>query len=166
MCNLSISVKAASLMISGALSGPSGCLWYDEGTTMLLVQYLTSMESCDVQDSNSTSYICVTSVHQSKQPLQWSLVHWMDHLAVCDMQNSDRTSYIFVTSVHQSKQPLWWSSARSMDHLAVCDMMRGSPSFLLSILYHWNTVICRMQTVYLIYMQPLYISQRRLSNHL
>ena len=58
---------------------------------------------------------------------------------------------ICVTSVCQSKQPLWWSPVRWMDHPAVCDMMRGSPSFLLSILYHWNAVICRMQTVYLIY---------------
>ena len=56
ICNLSISVKAAPLMISGASNGPSSCLQYDEGTTMLLIQYLTSMESYDVQDSNSTSY--------------------------------------------------------------------------------------------------------------
>ena len=55
--NLSISVTAATPMICGALNGPSGCLQYDEGTTKHLVQYLTSMESCDVQDSNSTSYI-------------------------------------------------------------------------------------------------------------
>ena len=64
ICNLSISVKAAPLMISGALNGPSSCLWYDEGTRKLLVEYLTSMESCHMQDSNSTSYIFVTSVHQ------------------------------------------------------------------------------------------------------
>ena len=56
-CNLSISIKAAPPMISGALNGPSSCLQYDERTTKLLDQYLTSMESCDVQDSNSTSYI-------------------------------------------------------------------------------------------------------------
>ena len=43
-------------MISNALNGPSSCLQYDEGTTKLLGQYLTSMESCDVQDSHSTSY--------------------------------------------------------------------------------------------------------------
>ena len=65
-----MSVKAAPLMISGVLKGPSSRLQYDEGTTKLLVQYLISMETCDVQDSNSTSYICVTSVHQSKWPLQ------------------------------------------------------------------------------------------------
>ena len=64
-----MSVKAAHLMISGSLNGLSGCLQYDERTTKHLVQYLTSMESCDVQDSNSTSYICVTSVCQSKRPL-------------------------------------------------------------------------------------------------
>ena len=74
ICNLSILVKAAPPMISGALNGPSGCLQYNEGTTKLLGQYLTSMESCDVQDSNSTSYICVTSVCQSKRPLRWSPV--------------------------------------------------------------------------------------------
>ena len=63
-------VKAASLMISGVLNGPSSCLQYDEVTTKLLGQYLTSMESCDVQDSNSTSYICVSSVGQSKRSFQ------------------------------------------------------------------------------------------------
>ena len=62
-----MSVTAAPPMISGALNGPSGCLQYDEGTTKLLGQYLTSMDSCDVQDSNSTSYICVSSVCQSKR---------------------------------------------------------------------------------------------------
>ena len=51
-----MSVKVAPSMISGALNGPSSCLQYDEGTTKCLVGYLTSMESCDVQDSNSTSY--------------------------------------------------------------------------------------------------------------
>ena len=91
MCNLSISAKAASLMISGALSGSSGCLWYDERTTMLLVQYLTSMKSCDVQDSKRTSYICVTSVCQSSGPtndlqcVEWSIqlfvIWWDDHQA-------------------------------------------------------------------------------------
>ena len=70
MCNLSMPVKAAPLMISSVLNGPSGCLGYDEGTTKHLVGYLTSMESCDMQDSNSTSYICVASVCQSKQPLR------------------------------------------------------------------------------------------------
>ena len=49
-----MSVKVAPLMISGVLNGPSSCLRYDERTTKLLGQYLTSMESCDVQDSNST----------------------------------------------------------------------------------------------------------------
>ena len=75
ICNLSISVTAATPMISGALNGPAGCLQYDEGTNKHLVQYLTSMESCDVQDSNSTSYISVTSVCQLKRPLRWSPVH-------------------------------------------------------------------------------------------
>ena len=82
--NLSLSVKAAPPMISGALNGPSGCLWYDERSTKLLGEYPTSMESCDMWDVNETSFIFVTSVHQSKWPLQWSPVHWMDHPAVCD----------------------------------------------------------------------------------
>ena len=63
-------VNVAPPMISGALNGPSGCLQYYEGTTKLLGQYFTSMESCNVQDSNSTSYICVTSVYQSQRPLR------------------------------------------------------------------------------------------------
>ena len=65
-----MSVKAAHLMISGSLNGLSGCFKYDEGTTMLHGQYLTSMKICDMQDSNSTSYICVASVCQSKWPLR------------------------------------------------------------------------------------------------
>ena len=65
-----MSVKAAPPMISGALNGPSSCLRYDEGTTKLLGQYLTSMKICDMQDSNSTSYICVASVCQSKRLLR------------------------------------------------------------------------------------------------
>ena len=73
ICNLSISVKAAPLMISGASNGPSSCLQYDEGSTKCLVGYLTSMESRDMQDSNSTSYICVASECQSKQPVAVSL---------------------------------------------------------------------------------------------
>ena len=190
--NLSISVKAAPPMISGALNGPSGCLWYDERSTKLLGEYPTWMESCDMRNVNETSFIfvtsvhqskwplwwspvhwmdhlavcdmmrgppsfllsilhqskamicliltvhhiCVTSVHQSMQPLRLSLVHWLDHLAVCDMQDSNSTLYIYVTSVHQSKQPLRWSPVHWKDHLAVCDTMRGLLSFLLSILYH------------------------------
>ena len=99
--NLSISVKAAPSMISGALNGPSGCLQYDEGTTKCLVEYLTSMESCDMQDSNSTSYICVTSVCQSKQPLWWSSVRWMVHLAVCNMMRGPPSFLVSIS--HQWK---------------------------------------------------------------
>ena len=174
------------------IEGPSGGLWYDKRTTKLHVEFPKSMESCDMRDSNSTSYIClisvcqskwplwwfpvcwmvhpaacdmmrgppsflesilhmkscdmrdvnetsfifVTSVHQTKRPLRWSLVHWLDQLAICDMQDSDSTSNIFVTSVHQSKRPLRWSPVHWMDHSAVCDTMRGLLSFLWSILYH------------------------------
>ena len=102
ICNLSISVKAAPPMISGALNGPSGCLQYDEGTTKLLGQYLTSMESCDVQDSNSTSYICVTSVCLSKQPLRWSLGCWMVYPAVYDMMRGPPS---FLVSISH-----WWKA--------------------------------------------------------
>ena len=151
ICNLSMSVKAAPLMISGALDEPSSRLWYDEGTTKLLGQYLTSMESCDVQDSNSTSYICVTSVCQSKQLLQWSPVHWMNHLAVCDLQDSNSTSYICATSVYQSQWPLQWALVHWVDNLAVCDMIRGPPSFLFSIAHQWKAVMCRTLTVHHIY---------------
>ena len=128
-------------MISSALNGPSSCLWYDERSTKLLGEYSTWMKSCDMQDVNETSFIFVTSVHQSKQPLWWSLVHWIDHLAVCDMMRGPPSfllsilhqskamicmiltvHHICVTSVHQSKQPLQLSLVHWMDHLAVCDM--------------------------------------------
>ena len=84
-CNISILVEAALLVISGASNRPSSCLWYDEWSTELSLKYPTSLESYDRQDCNSTSNIFVISVHQSKWPLQWSLVHWMIHLAACDM---------------------------------------------------------------------------------
>ena len=98
---LSMSVKVASLMISGVLNGPSSCSWYEERTTKLLGEYPTWMESCDMQDVNETSYIFVTSVHQSKWPLQWSPVHWMDHLAVCDMMRGPPS--FFLSILHQWK---------------------------------------------------------------
>ena len=101
ICNLSISVKAAPPMISGALNGPSSCLWDDEGTTKLLGQYLTSLESCDGQDSNSTSYIFVTSVCLSKRPLWWSPMHRMVHLAVCNMMRGPPSFLVSIS--HQWK---------------------------------------------------------------
>ena len=66
-----MSVKAAPLMISSALKGPSGCLQYDEGTTKLLGQYLTSMKICDMQDSNSTSYIQYFKGTQQRRSWAW-----------------------------------------------------------------------------------------------
>ena len=59
MCILSIWVKVARPMISGALNGPSICLWYDEWSSKLPKEFLISMESCDMQLLNSISYICV-----------------------------------------------------------------------------------------------------------
>ena len=56
---------------------------------------------CDLQDSNSTSYICVTSVYQSQWPLWWSLVCWVDQLAVCDMMRGP-PSFLF-SILHQRK---------------------------------------------------------------
>ena len=85
ICNLSTSVKAAPSMISSTLNGPFGCLWYDEGTTELLLEYLASMKSYDKQNAISISYIHVTLGCQSRWPLWWSLVHWMDHPTVYDM---------------------------------------------------------------------------------
>ena len=155
-------------MISGVLNGPSGCLWYDEGTTKLLLEYLTSMKSYDKQNAISISYTHVTLGCQSRWPLWWSLVHWMDHLSACDMmrwppcfmesilhewkavicRDVNETSYIFVILVCQSKRPLQWSPVHWMDHSAVCDMMRGPPSFFLSILHQWKAGICIILTVH------------------
>ena len=163
-------VKAAPPMISGVLNGPSSCLQYDEGTTKRLVGYLTSMESCDVQDSNSTSYICVASVCQSKRSLRWSPMHWMVHPAVCDMMRGP-PSYLFsislqwkavmcrtltahnicVSSVCQSKRSLRWSPVHWMVDPPICNMMRGPPSVLLDISHQWKAVMCRTLTVHHIY---------------
>ena len=86
-CNISIWVKAALPVISGASNGPSGCLWYDKGSTKLPVEDITSLESCGMQLSNSIHYILVTSVYRSKRPFCWSLEHEIDHLVVCDMMS-------------------------------------------------------------------------------
>ena len=74
---------------------PFSDLWYIKWTIQLFViwqvsikhpvEYITLMESCDMQDSNSISNMFVTLAYQWKWPLQWSLVHQMDHPAVCDM---------------------------------------------------------------------------------
>ena len=87
MCIHSIWVKAARLTISGAWNGPSGCLWYDEWSAEFPIEFLVSLESCDMQLFNSISYICVSVVYESKRPVQQSPVHGMDHLAVCDMMS-------------------------------------------------------------------------------
>ena len=77
--------RSAHPVIHGAWNGPSGCVWYDEWPTKLPAENIISLEGCDMQLFNHRSYIFVTSVYQSKQPVQWSPVHQMDHLAVCDM---------------------------------------------------------------------------------
>ena len=71
--------------ISGASNGPSSCLWYDEASTKLPVEDITSLDSCGMQLSNSIHYILVTSVYRSKRPCCWSLEHKIDHLVVCNM---------------------------------------------------------------------------------
>ena len=74
-------------MISSASNGPCGCLWYDGRSTELPVKDITSLESCDMQLSNSIHYILVTLVYRSKQPLCWSLEREIDHLVDCDMMS-------------------------------------------------------------------------------
>ena len=160
------------MVISSASNGPSSCLWYDGGSTKVLLEYFTSMKSYDKQNAISISYIYVTSGCQSRWPLWWSLVHWMDHPSACDMmrwppcfmesilhewkavicRDVNETSYIFVISACQSQWPLWWSPVHWMVHLAACDMMRGPPSFLESILHEWKAVICGMSMKHHLYL--------------
>ena len=85
ICNVSISVKVALLLTSGASDRLCGYLWYDQCSTELSIENNISLESCDTQHSNSKYYIIVASLYDSKQPCPWSLVHQMDHLAVCGM---------------------------------------------------------------------------------
>ena len=85
--------RSARLVICGAWNGPSGCLWYDEWPTKFHKENVISLETCDIQLSNSMYYILVTSVYEPKQPFCWPLEHPMDHLAVCKMM-SDPPSLI------------------------------------------------------------------------
>ena len=95
MCNLSTSVEAAPPMIFSALNGPSGCLWYDEGTTKLILEYLTSMETYDMHDSNSTSYI------------QWAQ-NVMQCLGVLDCWNAVYHSFPMIWDTINRNQ-FWWN---------------------------------------------------------
>ena len=79
--------QLACLVILSAWNVPSGWLWYDKWPIKLPIENPISLESCDMQLFNHRSYIFVTSVYQSKWPIQWSLVHQMDHPAVCDMMS-------------------------------------------------------------------------------
>ena len=52
--------------MSSASSGPSGCLWYDGWPTKFHKKNVISLETCDLQLSNSMYYILVTSVYEPK----------------------------------------------------------------------------------------------------
>ena len=59
--------RSARLVICGAWNGPSGCLWYDEWPTKFHKENVISLETCDIQLSNSMYYILVTSVYCMSQ---------------------------------------------------------------------------------------------------
>ena len=75
ICNLSTSLKVAPPMISCALNGPSSCLWYNDGTTELPLEYLILLESCDMQLSNNESSAFLILVYWLNRFIQWYLVH-------------------------------------------------------------------------------------------
>ena len=117
ICNIGISVKVALLVIPSAANGPSSCLWYDEWCTKHPVENLISLESCDMQLFNSIYYILVTLVYQSKQPVQWSLVHQMDNLTFCDQMSGP---LIFLLSIlHDWKV---WYAAFKWYILYICNL--------------------------------------------
>ena len=70
-----VSWQSAHLVIPSASKEPSSCVWYDQWCTKLPIENLISLGSCNMQLPNSVYYIYVTSVYQSKWPVQWSLVH-------------------------------------------------------------------------------------------
>ena len=57
------SLKAAALLITGILRGPSPFPWHNEQTTWFSVEYLIPLESCDIQLSNSVCYIFVALLY-------------------------------------------------------------------------------------------------------
>ena len=63
-----ILLKVASLLIIGTLSGPSTLVWHNEQTTWFSVKYLISLESCDIQLSNSICYILVALLYPKISP--------------------------------------------------------------------------------------------------
>ena len=75
-----ILLKAAGLLITGTLSGPSTLVWHNEQTTWFSVEYLISLESCDIQLSNSICYIPVAAT-----PLITSALSY--HLPFCGIMS-------------------------------------------------------------------------------
>src|ERR1700727_123258 len=63
-----ILLKAAGPLITGTLSGPSTLVWHNEQTTWFPVEYLISLESCDIQLSNSICYILVALLYPKILP--------------------------------------------------------------------------------------------------
>ena len=91
-------------MISSASNGLSSCLWNDEGTIKFPVEYPTSMESCDMQDTNSTSVKAappmISGALNGPSGHFWYdegttklLVEYPTSLESCDMQGSNSISY-------------------------------------------------------------------------
>ena len=93
LCNPFVSWQPACAVISNAWNGPSGCVWYDEWPTKLPVEYLISLKSCDMQNSNS---MFVALVYHLEQPIKWSLVHQMDNLAVCDIMGGPPSFHLSI----------------------------------------------------------------------
>ena len=107
--NIHIRVKAAYPVISSALSGPSGCLWYDGWPTKFHKENVVSLKTCDIQLSNSMYYILVTSVYEPKQLFRWPLEHQMDHPAVCDMISGPLS---FLWSISYITGKLWYTAVQ------------------------------------------------------
>ena len=131
MCNISASVKAAPLMISGALNGLSGCLWYDEGTTKLLLEYLTSMKSYDKQ--NAQPMFCHGLCHWYFQPTPESYV--IDTPADVSRRLD---SYIVDTSADTG----WAKDLRCIQRAIRCPIVWHSDRPVCMGVYCWTKRLC------------------------
>ena len=152
----------ATLLISNALIEPSIFLWYNEETTECSVEYLISLECCDIQLSNSIGYIFIDLLYlkillKAATLLipgvlnglsnflwsnEWNTRFHLDYIISLESSNvqcSNCICYIFVALLNHKislKAANLLIYGALMDHLAFCNIMIGLPSSLWSTLYY------------------------------
>ena len=159
-------------------SGRSAHLQCIEWTIRFPVKYFISLESCNIQLSNSICYIFVALLYLKISPkaaaplitrilrgpspflwhneqTTWFSVKYLIPLESCDIQLSNSVCYVFVALLYPKISPKaaapLITSALSY-HLPFCGIMGEPDNFLCSILYQWKAVIYSVPTEYVTYL--------------